>query len=60
MKTIPAEFQPALVVADINTKIRKVVRKTYIDRRISLMKNEIKTQFEEEVIELFDVGIPNL
>ena len=36
------------------------MRKTHIDRRkIHLLKDEIRIGFEENVIELFDVGIPN-
>ena len=41
MKAIPGEYQHALVIADIDKKkIRKVVRKTYDERRkISLLKD---------------------
>ena len=40
VKTIPGEFQHAIVIADIDRKeIRKVVRKTCVERRkISLLK----------------------
>ena len=38
VKATPVEFQHALVMADIEKKkIRKVVRKSCIDRRISLL-----------------------
>ena len=41
MKAIPAEFQHALVIADIDKKkIMKVVRKTCVERRkITLLKD---------------------
>ena len=63
MKTIPGEFQHALVIADIDKmKIRNVVRKTFTERRkITLLKDvKIKKPFEEKVIELVDVGVLNL
>ena len=42
-------------------KIGNVLRKTCIEsRKISLLKDEIRKQFEEEVIELADNGLPNL
>ena len=41
-----------------NWKIRKVVRKTCIERRkISLLKDEIMRQFDEKLSELIDVGV---
>ena len=50
------------MVADIDMKkIRKVVRKTCTEiRKISLLK-DVKTRkrFEENVMELVDVAIPN-
>ena len=51
------------MIADIDRKkIRKVVKKTCAERRkIILMKDvNIMKQFEEKVIELVDVGEPNL
>ena len=50
------------MVADIEKKIRNVQRKTHSEgRKISLQKGEmIGKQFEEKVIELVDVAIPNL
>ena len=53
MKAIPWEFQHEFVVADIDKKIRNVVRKTCIDVKI-------RKQFEEKVIELVDSGMLNL
>ena len=51
-----------IVVSRYNKKIRNVVRKTCTERRkISLLKEvNIRKLFEENVIELFDVGAPNL
>ena len=63
MKAIPGEFQHTLVMADIDMKkIRKVVRKTCAMRRkITLLKDvKIRKRFEEKVIQLVDVGAPNL
>ena len=63
MKAIPGEFQHALVIVDIDKKkIRKVVRKTCVERRkISLLKDvKIRKRHEEKVIKLVDVGAPNL
>ena len=53
VKAIPEEFQHALMVADINTKIiRKVMKMTCIERReIILLENEIRKRFKEKVIE---------
>ena len=51
------------MVADIDKKkIRKVVRKTCSEgRKISLLKDvTIRKRFEENVITLVDVGVPNL
>ena len=47
MKAIPEEFQHVLVVADVDKKIIKnVVRKTGIEKRISLLGDEkIMKQF---------------
>ena len=40
VKAIPKEFQLALVVADIDKKIKKVVSKTHIEKRkISLLRD---------------------
>ena len=40
VKVISGEFQHALVVADIDRKIRNVVKKTHIERRkISFLKD---------------------
>ena len=53
----------AVVIADIDKrKIRKVVRKTYAERRkITLLKDvKIRKQIEEKVIKLVDVVAPNL
>ena len=57
MMTILWEFQHSLVVADIDkTKIRNVVRKTCaVRRKIGLLKG-----FEEKVMKLVDIGVPNL
>ena len=63
MKAIHGEIQHALVIADIDKKkIRKVVRKTCAERRmISLLKYEMmRKRFEEKVMTLVDVGVPNL
>ena len=63
VKAIPGEFQHVLVIADIDKrKLRKVVKKACAERRkISLLKDvKIRKQFEEKVIELVDVGAPNL
>ena len=63
MKAIPGVFQHALVIADIDKrKIRKVVRKTCaVRRKITLKKDvKIRKRFEEKVIKLVDVGVPNL
>ena len=63
MKAIPGEFQHALVIADMDkSKIRKVVRKTCVERRkITLLKVvKIRKRFEEKVTKLVDVGAPNL
>ena len=62
-KAMPVVFQHALVVADINKKKqRNAMRKTYTERRkISLLIDLlIGNQFEEKVIDLVDVGLPNL
>ena len=51
------------MVADIyKKKIRYVVRKTCTARRkISLLKDLMnRKQFEEKVIKLVDIGVPNL
>ena len=57
MKAINGEFQHALN----KKKIRKLVRKTCIERRkTSLLKDvKIRKQLEENVIKLFDVGASN-
>ena len=50
------------VVGDIDKKkISNVVRMTHTERRqISLLKGaKIEKRFEESVIELIDVGVPN-
>ena len=61
MKIIPGEFHHWLVAADIDKKINNVVRKTHIERRISLLKVvKIGKQFQEKVIELADVGVQNV
>ena len=52
VKTIPGEFQHALVIADIDKrKIRNVVSETCVERRkISLLNNvKIRKRFEERV-----------
>ena len=62
MKAIHGEFLHALVIVDIDKrKIRKVVRKTYAERRqISLLKDvKIGKRFEEKVTELVDVEATN-
>ena len=53
---------PALLVSVIDKKkIRNVLRKTYIERsRVILLKDVIKKPFEEKVIELVNIGVPNL
>ena len=51
------------MIADIDKRnIRKVVRKTCAKRRkITLLKDvKIRKRFEEKVIELVDVGAPNM
>ena len=51
------------MVADVDKKkIRNVSRKTCAERRkITLLKDvKIRKQFEEKVIQLVDVGAPNL
>ena len=53
MKAIHGEFQHALVVAIMDKKkIRKVVRKTCVERRkITLLKDvKIRKRFEEKVM----------
>ena len=50
------------MIADIDKrKIRKVVRKTCVERRkITLLKDvKIRKRFSEKVTELFDVGAQN-
>ena len=51
------------MITDIDKrKIRKVMRKTCAERRkiTSLKDAKIRKRFEEKVIELVDVGTPNL
>ena len=63
MKSVPGQFQHAVVIADIDKrKIRKVVRKTCAERRkITLLKDvKIRKRFAEKVTKLVDVGAPNL
>ena len=63
MKAIPAEFQHAIVIADVDKrKISKVVRNPCTERRkITLLKDvKIWMQSEEKVTKLVDVGVPNL
>ena len=63
MKAIAGEFQHALAVAELDKrKIRKVVRKTCIERRkISLLKDvKIRKRSEEKVIKLVEDEMPNL
>ena len=63
VKAIPAEFQHALVIADVDKKkIMKVVRKTCAERRkLTLLKDvKIRKRFEEKVKELVRVAAPNL
>ena len=62
MNAIPGEFQHALVVADMDKKKIRIMRKTCAERRkISLMKDlKIRKRFEEKTVKLFDVGVPNL
>ena len=52
VKEIPMEFQHVLVIADIDKKIRKIVRKTCNERReISLLRDvKIRKLFEQKVI----------
>ena len=61
MREIPWEFQHAVVVAHIDKmKIRKVMRKSYVERRkTNFLDDEIVKIFKEKVIELVDVGVPN-
>ena len=60
MKPISGDFQHALVVADIDIKIRNIVRKIGIERRkVSLLKNvKVRKQFKK-VVELVDADIQN-
>ena len=63
MKAIPGEFQISFLSADTDKKkLRKAVRKTCAERRnITLLKGvKIRKRFEENVIELVDVGAQNL
>ena len=63
MKAILGELQHGLVIADIDKKkIRKVVRKTCAERRKIRLLKDVKSrkQFKKKVIELVDVGVPNL
>ena len=50
------------MIADIDKKIRKAVRKIFGERRkISLLKDvKIRKRFKEKVTELVDAGAPNL
>ena len=57
------ELQHALVIVDIGMKkIRKVVKNTCaVGRKITLLKDvKIGKRFEEKVIDLVDIGSPNL
>ena len=63
MEAIPGEFQHALVVVYMDRKkIRSVERKTHTERRkMSLLKDfKVRIRFEEKVMELVDIGVPNL
>ena len=63
VKAIHGEFQHALLRADIDKmKIRKVVKKKSTEKRKKgLLKCvKIRKRIEEKVIELVDVGAPNL
>ena len=65
VKAIPGRFQHALVTVDIHqTKVWNVVlycSTCTVTRKISLLKYvKIREQFDEEVMELVDVGVPNL
>ena len=45
MKAIPGEFQHALVIRDIDKrKIRKVMRKTCVERRKITLLKDVKTR----------------
>ena len=60
---IPGEFQHALVIADIDKKkLRKVVRKTCaVIIKIHLLNDvQIWKRFEEKIVKLVNVGVPNL
>ena len=63
MKAIHTEFLHALVLTDIDKReIRKVVRNKCAEKRkINLLK-DVKNgkRFQEKVIKLVDVGVPNL
>ena len=50
------------MIADIDMKIRKVVRKTCAERKkISLLKDvKIRKYFDEKIIELVDIRAPNV
>ena len=50
------------MMADIDKKIMNVVRKTCTEsRKISVLKDvKIGKQFEDDKIELVDLGLPNL
>ena len=63
VKTMPGEFQHALVIADIHKrKIKKVVKKACDERRkINRLKDvKVRKRLEEKVIKLVDVEMPNL
>ena len=56
MRAILGVLQHAQVVLGIDRKIKKVVRKTYTEKRkICLQKDEIKKQLKEKDIELVEV-----
>ena len=64
VKAIPGEFQHALLVAYVDKKIyiRNVVKKTCAERRKIRLQEDvnIRKQFEEKVLELVYIGVPNL
>ena len=62
VKPIPGQFHHALVLAYIDKrKVWKVVRKTCAEiRKITLLNDvNIRKRFEEKIIKLVDVGVPN-
>ena len=63
VKAIPGWFLHSLMVANIDKKkVRNVVRKTCtVRQKISLLKDwKVRMRHIEKLIELVDIGVPNL